>query len=209
MCRRSAFTLIELLIVVAIIGILAAIAVPNFLQAQTRARLARVQGDFRSTRTALESYRVDNNTYPCDGWRGFLRRPNGWIGLTTPISYINSASLIDPFKAKFVVPGDQDPGTTVSLYELGTGNHNRDRFNEMPFDDWILVCIGPDSAFGKDAEGGSAGDDTAWMADYPFSRLVLRFDVSNGLHSQGDIYAFMGGEPAPEVEFVDGKPWRR
>lgn len=209
MARRSAFTLIELLIVVAIIGILAAIAVPNFLQAQTRAKLARVQADFRNVRTALESYRVDNNTYPYDGWRGFLRIPNGWIGLTTPISYINSASLHDPFKAKFVVPGDQDPGTTLSLYELSTGNHNPDRFNEMPFDDWMLNSIGPDSAFGQEAPGGAAGDDTVSAMSYPFTQVVFRFDVSNGLHSQGDIYAFMGGEPAAEVGIVDGKPWKR
>ena len=50
-----AFTLIELLIVVAIIAILAAIAVPNFLEAQTRAKVARVRNDHRAVVTGLET----------------------------------------------------------------------------------------------------------------------------------------------------------
>jgi prepilin-type N-terminal cleavage/methylation domain-containing protein len=64
MKKYSAFTLIELLIVVAIIAILAAIAVPNFLEAQTRSKVSRAQADMRSLATAIESYRVDNNSYP-------------------------------------------------------------------------------------------------------------------------------------------------
>ena len=61
---RSGFTLIELLIVVAIIGILAAIAVPNFLNAQVRAKLARVYSDLKALSTAIEMYKLDNNISP-------------------------------------------------------------------------------------------------------------------------------------------------
>ena len=61
MRNRQAFTLIELLIVVAIIAILAAIAVPNFLEAQVRAKVSRTKADMRSIATAIESYRVDHN----------------------------------------------------------------------------------------------------------------------------------------------------
>src|SRR6186713_1738012 len=64
MKKPAAFTLIELLIVVAIIAILAAIAVPNFLEAQTRAKVSRVRNDLRALATGIESYRVDNNSYP-------------------------------------------------------------------------------------------------------------------------------------------------
>ena len=60
---RRAFTLIELLIVVAIIAILAAIAVPNFLEAQTRAKISRAKADMRSMATAAETYCIDYNTY--------------------------------------------------------------------------------------------------------------------------------------------------
>ena len=62
--KESAFTLIELLIVVAIIAILAAVAVPNFMEAQVRAKVTRVKADLRAVKTAIETYRMDHNAYP-------------------------------------------------------------------------------------------------------------------------------------------------
>ncbi len=122
-----AFTLIELLIVVAIIAILAAIAVPNFLEAQTRAKTSRVKADFRSIATALESYRIDTNSYPEQGTPNgggvfpFSSDPTRVYGgdsprhaagnpaiafrLSTPIAYVSSTQAVftDPFFRGFDV----------------------------------------------------------------------------------------------------------
>ena len=62
--KESGFTLIELLIVIAIIGILAAIAIPNLLNAVQRGKQKRSMSDMRTMATAVEAYAVDNNVYP-------------------------------------------------------------------------------------------------------------------------------------------------
>ena len=62
--NRKGFTLIELMIVIAIIIILAAIAIPNYLKMTQRAKKARIASDFESLATALESFRTDWGTYP-------------------------------------------------------------------------------------------------------------------------------------------------
>src|SRR5215218_3161012 len=62
--KQKGFTLIELLIVVAIIGILAAIAIPNLLTAMQRSKQKRTMADIRMIASAAEAYASDNNEYP-------------------------------------------------------------------------------------------------------------------------------------------------
>lgn len=77
MKKRKGFTLIELMIVIAIIIILAAIAIPNYLRMTDRARKARVAGDFASTATALEAYMVDWGHYPYGTVEPFGKKTDG------------------------------------------------------------------------------------------------------------------------------------
>lgn len=62
--KRKGFTLIEILIVVVIIGILTAIAIPNFIGMSDRAKIARIESDLQSIGVAAEMYYMDKTDYP-------------------------------------------------------------------------------------------------------------------------------------------------
>ena len=91
MRKQKGFTLIELLIVVAIIGIIAAIAIPNLLNAIDRGKQKRTMADMRSIGTSIESYAVDNNFYP----KGMANAPAATIsGYVSPI-YMKTVPTTD------------------------------------------------------------------------------------------------------------------
>jgi len=145
--------LIELLIVVAIIAILAAIAVPNFIEAQTRAKVTRAVSDLRTIGVGLTSYIVDNGQIPGHYFGGdffptFLNMtgptgagvPTGptpttpWPGnlLTTPIEYLTSVPT-DHFNTKAAMSTSWNQwgknvqvGFVVSWHPIGRSTAARD-----------------------------------------------------------------------------------
>jgi general secretion pathway protein G len=103
------FTLIELLIVVAIIGIIAAIAIPNLLNAIDRGKQKRTMADIRSVGTAIESYAVDTNRYPTSANMTALAT------VLQPI-YIRTLPTTDGWKNQMVYTPSAGTG-----YTLGSG----------------------------------------------------------------------------------------
>ena len=197
---NRAFTLIELLIVVAIIAILAAIAVPNFLEAQVRSKVARVKTDMRTIATALESYRTENPAYPeyaviefpaftsqdpalttGNDYFEYLSRVPG-LSITTPIAYLSNIPP-DPFAENhFTGPAPQ----TWDYNYKGSRENIRLFFN--PPDRAPEPWLGPEGATLLHDWGEwrlcSGGPDGTRIDDIKVNRV---YDSTNGSASKGDI----------------------
>lgn len=177
MRKTIGFTLIELLIVVAIIAILAAIAIPNLLEAQIRAKVSRVKSEQKTLALALESYHVDNNSYPNWMWYGYSIIPNikRLVRLSTPIAYISSIPARDPFQDRYQ-PDVYDTYDYVDAESFAKNGESKPSYRTRGAD-WRLCSAGPDL---YNTYGGPKTFN-------PDNNLGYDYDPSNGTVSNGDI----------------------
>lgn len=195
---KRAFTLVELLVVIAIIAILASIAMPNFLEAQTRAKTARAMADMRTLMTAIETYCMDHMAYPRargvgpdikDNYYPLSRR---LVPITTPIAYMTHLPD-DVFRAvkgsDGLEPWDID---TYDYYDTASDwdEDGKGMDPERPWGldstrgaMWRLASAGPDlfAAFGI----VRPEDDYQYDEGEPQG---VAYDATNGTMSRGDIF---------------------
>jgi len=125
----SAFTLVELLLVLVILGILAGIALPKFSGTSQRSRIVAAQTQVSAFKTALDAYDVDMGGYPRgkNGLVDLLQRPRdaqNWHG---------------PYLQSDCIP--KDPWNFDYIYEC-PGRHNPDSFD--------ILSVGPDGRSGTE-----------------------------------------------------------
>jgi prepilin-type N-terminal cleavage/methylation domain-containing protein len=216
--RYFAFTLIELLIVVAIIGVLAAIAVPNFLNAQTRAKVSRAYADMRSIGMAIENIRLDTGHLLIDGWDddttegqriieeifhnvGNLPEAQKPVSLylaplTSPVSYLASVP-IDPFLRNMEGIYDRGVGSGLDTYLYADvdphipGNNQGVQALSSP----LAEQLGLKPLAVNEFALLSAGPDYVYGGGGSGASAGrgIPYSSSNGLTSTGEIYYISGG----------------
>jgi general secretion pathway protein G len=148
--KQKGFTLIELLIVVAIIGILAAIAIPNLLSALQRSRQKRSMADMRTIATAWEARLTDVNKYNAAASIPTVPVPiQDVLGKYLAPTYVRNFPLYDGWGNKFVSYADQSFGSTTPASSYG------------------LKCVGKDGV--EDAASTFEGPTTNFDCDIVFS----------------------------------------
>jgi prepilin-type N-terminal cleavage/methylation domain-containing protein len=119
--RRGGFTLVEIMIVVAIIALLAAIAVPGFLRARKRSQASRILNDLRMIDSAIDQYAIETN-----------RATGNPVGTADWTNYLKKGSVLyntgkdifgDPYGQQTVDSIPQVPGAALATLSdvAGTG----------------------------------------------------------------------------------------
>lgn len=136
--RQRGFTLIEIMVVMVIIGIIAALVVPNVIGNLSKAEVIAAKQDIRAYGTALNLFRLDNFKYPTteQGLKALVQQPNdASIRNWKPGGYVDSVRK-DPWgnDYHYAYPGTH--GKEYDLYTLGADNLEGGEGNNADIGNW-------------------------------------------------------------------------
>jgi len=139
MARVHGFTLIEIMVVVIIIGLLAAVIVPSMLGRVADARVAKTHEDIQAIGTALTLYRLDNFKYPStdQGLKALIQQPSDpTIRNWRKGGYIQDGTLKDPWgnDYQYVYPGTH--GHEYDLYSFGADGQEGGEGEDADIGNW-------------------------------------------------------------------------
>ena len=118
---QAGFTLIEIMVVVVIIGLLAAVVVPQFLSKVDDARVSKAKQDIQAIETALTMYKLDNYTYPTTemGLKALVQKPDPAVAKNwRPGGYLQHLNK-DPWKNDYQYANPGTHGGEYDLYSYG------------------------------------------------------------------------------------------
>jgi general secretion pathway protein G len=120
--RSAGFTLIEIMVVVVILGILAALVAPNVMRRIDDAQIAKVRQDLQAFETALNLYRIDNFKYPTteQGLQALVAQPNDpTVRNWKQGGYLSGGLRKDPWNNDYLYVNPGSRGGEYDLYTLG------------------------------------------------------------------------------------------
>jgi len=102
MKAKSGFTLVEILIVVVILGILAAIVIPQFTEASTEAKLSSLKTDLQTLRSQIELYKIQHNDIP-PSFANFVAQMTGYTDVDGVVQAAAGPGVFGPYMQKVPV----------------------------------------------------------------------------------------------------------
>jgi general secretion pathway protein G len=136
----AGFTLLEIMVVVVILGILAALVAPNVIRRIDDANVTKVKQDIRALETALNLYRMDNFRYPTteQGLQALVKQPNDPnIRNWKPGGYVRSLQK-DPWGNDYAYISPGTRGGDYDLYTLGADNQQGGEGTDADIGNWNI-----------------------------------------------------------------------